>query len=99
MTYSINIHSSIINPSKPKLEDKKDQVDNITLDIPLLTRILEFAREDLKDDIQLHDLITNLIKLKDQGVLSMDHYDNIVKFKDRDQNDVELESILKLAGI
>lgn len=99
MTYSINIHSSIINPSKPKLEDKTDQIDNVTFDIPLLTRILEFAREDIKDDAQLHDLITNILKLKDQGTLNMDHYDSIINFKQKDQNDIELESILKLAGM
>jgi hypothetical protein len=99
MTYSINIHSSIINPSKPTLEDKTDQIDSITFDIPLLTRILEFAREDIKDDVQLHDLITNVLKLKDQGTLNMDHYDSIVNFKQKDQNDIELESILKLAGM
>lgn len=56
--------------------DKKDQV---TMDIPLLTRTLELAREDIKSDEELHHVIENLIDLKDKPVLTMDDYREIVK--------------------
>jgi hypothetical protein len=59
--------------------DKKDQV---TMDIPLLTRTLELAREDIKSDEDLHHVIENLIDLKDKSVLTMDDYQNIAKLPD-----------------
>lgn len=94
MTYSTFIHSGIVNPSKPNLKEKKDSIDTITMDVPLLTRILELSRENVKNDAQLHDLLTNIISLKNKGTLTMNDYDEIIK-----QNDNELESIKKLAGI
>jgi len=100
MTYSTFLHSSIVNPSKPKLkENETDKPDVITLDIPLLTRLLELSREDIKSDQELHDLLTNIISFKNTGTLTMDDYDKIIKKDKEDNEKVELESILKLAGI
>jgi hypothetical protein len=54
-------------------------IDTVTLDIPLLIRLLEFAREDAGDDMALHSATENLINLsKEFEVLSMDQYDAIV---------------------
>jgi hypothetical protein len=98
MSYSTFIHSGIVNPAKPNLvKENSDQTDTITFDIPLLTRLLEVAREDLKSDEDLHNLISRLIELKNQGVLTMNDYPKIVG--PTSNNDPELESILKLAGI
>jgi hypothetical protein len=60
--------------------DLPDQdIDTITVDVPLLMRLLEYAREDATDDMALHDLTQNLIKFsKEYDTLSMDHYDGIV---------------------
>lgn len=96
MTYSTFIHSGIVNPSKPKLKEQSDSVDTITMDIPLLTRILELAREDVKDDAQLHELLTKIIDIKNRGTLTMNDYEEIIGNSER--ND-ELDSIKKLAGI
>lgn len=98
MTYSINLHSSIVNPSKPKLEDKTVEQSQITLDIKLLHKLLEFSQQSVKDDSQLQEIKSNLIKLKNQGTLGLDHYDSIVALT-KTTVDPELESILKLAGI
>lgn len=99
MSYVENIHSSIVNPSKPgKLKENQDSVDTVTLDVPLLTRLLELAREDIRDDAELHRVLTNIIELKNQGVLTMDHYEEIAK-KEEKPEDKELESIRRLAGI
>ena len=98
MTYSTFLHSSIVNPAKPKLKETEDKVDTITLDVPLLTRLLELAREDIKSDAELHQVLTNIIAAKNKGTLTMDDYESIKQVK-VDQEKVELESILKLAGL
>lgn len=53
--------------------------DTVTMDIPLLMRVLEYTREDIKDDVTLHDIVDKLIELSANGdTLTMDHYDAIV---------------------
>ena len=39
------------------LGEAVDKKDTVTFDIPLLIRVLEFAREDLKSDILLHKMV------------------------------------------
>lgn len=61
------------------LGDDTDPVDTVTLDIPLLIRLLEYSREDAKTDMDLHNVTEKLIELsKTTDVLSMDKYDAIV---------------------
>jgi hypothetical protein len=49
------------------------------MDIPLLIRLLEYAREDAKTDMDLHNVTEKLIDFSKQGdVLTMDQYDAIV---------------------
>lgn len=55
-----------------------DKVDTVTLDIPLLLRMLEFAREDAQEDMDLHDVAERMIALSKDGPLNMDDYDSIV---------------------
>lgn len=60
------------------LEDDNPE-DTIKLDVPLLIRLLEYAREDAKTDMDLHNVAEMLINLSQEGdVLSMDQYDQIV---------------------
>ena len=55
-----------------------DQIDTVTVDIPLLIRLLEHAREDVKSDAQLHEVVTRIIKQsKVNAVLTMDHYESV----------------------
>lgn len=62
-----------------KSEKSADPTDVITVDVPLLIRLLEYAREDAKTDMDLHNITENLIKYsKIHDVLSMDQYDQIV---------------------
>lgn len=58
-----------------------DQKDTVTLDIPLLIRILELAREDVKTDVELHQIVERLIELKNKETLTMEDYDYIAKLK------------------
>lgn len=55
-----------------------DKVDTVTLDIPLLLRVLEFAREDAEEDMDLHDVAERMIAMSKDGPLNMDDYDSIV---------------------
>lgn len=58
----------------------KDKVDVISVDVPLFMRMLEYAKEDAKTDMDLHKVTEVMIKLsKENEALSMDHYDTIVK--------------------
>ena len=53
--------------------------DKVTMDIPLLIRIMEYAREDAKTDMDLHNVAEKLISLSKEGLtLGMDSYDSII---------------------
>jgi len=53
--------------------------DTIKVDVPLFIRLLEYAREDAKTDMDLHNVAENIIDLSEEGqVLSMDDYNAIV---------------------
>jgi hypothetical protein len=57
--------------------EETDKKDMICMDIPLLIRVLEFTREDMKSDIQLHNMVERLINMRDNVPLDMTHYDAI----------------------
>ena len=52
----------------------------VKMDIPLLIRVLEFIREDTKNDIDLHKVVENLISLGNK-TLTMSDYNKIVNIK------------------
>jgi hypothetical protein len=64
--------------SKPMFGEGDNPQDEITMDVPLLIRLLEYAREDAKTDMDLHNVAEQLIKLSGQGCLSMEQYEQIV---------------------
>ena len=54
-------------------------VDKATVNIPLLIRLLEYAREDAKTDMDLHNVTENIIRLSATGqMLTMANYNEIV---------------------
>ena len=69
------------NEEKKPVKEAVDQKDTVTMDIPLLIRVLEFIREDVKTDMDLHRVVENLIQVRNDGVLTMNHYDQIVHIK------------------
>lgn len=72
--------------------------DIIKLDIPLLIRLLEYAREDAKTDIDLHNVAERLIDLSRGGVaMGMIDYEAIVG--PQEKLDEALRRMQKLAGI
>ena len=57
----------------------EDVIDTISMDVPLFLRMLEYAREDAQEDVDLHDVTqraTELSKMK--PFLSMEDYNEIV---------------------
>lgn len=69
--------------------EEVNPTDTVTLDIPLFIRLLEYAREDAKTDMDLHNVAENAIKLSAEGnTLSMMNYESIVP-SDAVSEDVE----------
>ena len=77
------------NEEKKQVKEEADAKDVVSMDIPLLIRVLEFIREDVKTDMDLHRVVENLIDLRTQGVLTMDDYEKAVAIKDRGEYDYE----------
>ena len=65
------------------LKEIVNPVDKISVDVPLFIRLLEYAKEDAKTDMDLHDLTENIIRLSETGnTLSMKDYSSIIPKKD-----------------
>ena len=71
-----------------ELNEETDEVDTITVDIPLMIRLLELAREDVKDDMELHKITERLIEIRSKGTLSMEDYDFIASGKAKIKEEV-----------
>jgi len=71
--------------------------DKITVDVPLFIRLLEYAREDAKDDMDLHRVAENAIELsRYAGTLGMIDYEAVVG----DGTEIEeIKKMQRLAGI
>ena len=74
-------------------------MDIIKLDVPLFIRLLELAREEIKDDADIHDVAEIVTKLSQQGVIGMEQYNDIISFMSKQGDDSELERIRKLSGM
>jgi hypothetical protein len=74
-------------------------MDIIKLDVPLFIRLLELAREEIKDDADIHDVAEIVTKLSQQDVVGMEQYNEIVSFMSKQGDDSELERIRKLSGM
>ena len=60
-------------------EEQEDPTDIIAMDIPLFIRMLEYAREDAEQDVDLHKVTERAIEaVKLRGLLSMDDYQDII---------------------
>jgi len=65
---------------KGGLKESKNPTDTIKTDVPLFIRLLEYARENAKTDMDLHNVTEKVISLSSTGkTLTMSDYDNIVK--------------------
>jgi hypothetical protein len=71
--------------------------DVIKVDVPLFLRLLEYAREDAKDDMDLHRVAENAVDMsRFAGVLGMIDYEALVG----DGTAIEeIKRMQRLAGI
>lgn len=74
-------------------------MDVIRLDVPLFVRLLELAREEIKEDADIHDVTEIVTKLSQHGVVGMDKYNEIIRFMSKQGNSDELAHIRKLSGL
>lgn len=71
--------------------------DVIKLNVPLFLRLVELAREDIKDDVPLHLMTEILTRISQDRVATIDDYDNIRRYTFKDVD--ELETIKRLGGV
>lgn len=63
----------------PSADTGTNHTDHVVMDVPLFIRMMEWAREDAKDDVDLHDAATRAIKLNQSvDALTMDDYELLV---------------------
>jgi DNA-binding ferritin-like protein len=76
-------------------------MDIVQLDVPLFIRLLELAREEVKQDADLHDIAEAVIKLSQEGPVTMADYDKIVSFMNNqgDPAKEEINRIKQLGGV
>jgi hypothetical protein len=62
------------------MQNKENPIDCVKMDIPFLIRIMEYAKEDAKTDMDLHSATEKMIGLSKNGkILTMYDYDAIFK--------------------
>jgi hypothetical protein len=74
-------------------------MDIIKTDVPVFLRLLELAREDVKQDTDLHDIAQKLIEISQDRVVTMADYNDIVGFMKRQGSEDELDRIRTLGGL
>jgi len=58
---------------------KEDPTDIIAMDVPLFLRMLEWAKEEAAEDVDLHEVTERAIEaVKLRGLLSMDDYNDLI---------------------
>jgi len=79
IVYEFNLGSAVVQEKLSMNEATEDAIDTITMDVPLFLRMLEYAREDAENDLDLHNVTEKAVAgTKQQGVLSMDDYEMLV---------------------
>jgi ribonuclease PH len=79
---------------------QSNPIDNVTLDIPLFIRLMEYAKEDAQSDMDLHKVAENIIEMSQGGTtLTMEDYDAIISIQkgseDKEMSQDELNEIYK----
>jgi hypothetical protein len=70
------------NPNDRTPEVYLQPVPGIAFSIPLLVRLFEYVREDVKSDVDVHKMLENLIPTGMGQYLDMSRYLDIVEQED-----------------
>ena len=73
--------------------------DVIKVNVALFMRLLELAREDVKDDMSLHFVTEIVTRISQDRVATMDDYENIIAYMNKNKKVDELDTIRRLGGI
>jgi hypothetical protein len=73
--------------------------DVVRLNVALFLRLMELAREDIKDDVSLHFVTEIVTRISQDRVVTMDDYDNIIAYMNKNKQSDELDTIKRLGGI
>ena len=65
--------------------ERMAQGGEITMNMPLLIRVLELAKEDVKEDKEIHFIAERLQSIADKGTLTMEDYDYISGLESNDK--------------
>ena len=61
------------------IREQEDPTDIIAMDVPLFLRMLEWAKEEAAEDVDLHKVTERAIEaVKLRGLLSMDDYNDLI---------------------
>lgn len=103
------VYSAVMGGNASKVDKKELQMekggnlknDKVTMDVPLLIRMLEYAKEDAKDDVELHKISERLITLSQNKTLTMDDYHKIIsEYKNGGQTeDLDWEDYYEMGGL
>ena len=81
------------------IKEEFNPADKIMLDVPLFIRLLEYAREDAKTDMDLHTVTEKIISLStDNKVLTMSDYNSIVGSTENEVNEMKNPKLTVIAG-
>jgi hypothetical protein len=74
-----------MRPPQRLSKPKENEEDVIKLNVPLMIRLLEWAREDANKDVELHIVAEKLIELCEEGdTLEMSDYPEIIVQEEND---------------
>jgi alanyl-tRNA synthetase len=59
-------------------DDVSDEVDVIEIEVPALIRIMEYVREDVQDDNEIHEIAEKIIEMSKSGGIKMDCVEQIL---------------------
>ena len=83
-----------------QIDEETNPTDTVTLDVPLLIRLLEYSREDANTDMDLHSVAERLIVLSASGqTLSMDQYDQIIPGQETVDEDMPPAAVPTAGGV
>lgn len=81
------------------MNEDENPIDIIKMDVPFLIRLLELAREDLKDDMIIHTITEKLVEISRNGnLITMDQYSEIENLLPKESNE-SLGRLVRLSGI
>ena len=62
---------------KPFVNESNKGIDVVKVTVPLFIKLMEWAREDAKSDIEVHKLTEKIISKND--TLCSEHFDELIK--------------------